>query len=238
MCQYLSFVESIGSKISRRYQSAAYTGAKAAQPSSCSQCELHRAQRPAFTLRQVRALVRGRDQAALEAIPQSVAVVRGDIGSYDDCLRAMQVRCPDQCPHQPCIRVHAVPQLSHTHATPCERSAGETAESSRFPDMSGGNALLRGALLALQGCDKIISCVSARSDLTVDLKRVEEQGIQNLARAYMVRVLNWCHDSVSKAAMAAATVRGPGALRLVGACCRSTGDIPLSTWAQAVSTQH
>ena len=43
-------------------------------------------------------------------------------------------------------------------------------------------------LLASQGCDKIISCVSARSDLTVDLKRVEEQGIQNLARAYMVRV--------------------------------------------------
>jgi hypothetical protein len=40
----------------------------------------------------------------------------------------------------------------------------------------------------LQGCDKIISCVSARSDLTVDLKRVEEQGIQNLARAYMVSI--------------------------------------------------
>jgi hypothetical protein len=41
--------------------------------------------------RQVRALVRGRDQAALEAIPQSVAVVKGDIGDYDDCLKAMQV---------------------------------------------------------------------------------------------------------------------------------------------------
>lgn len=54
------------------------------------------------TLWQVRALVRGRDQAALEAIPQSVAVVRGDIGSYDDCLRAMQVLCPDRRPHQPC----------------------------------------------------------------------------------------------------------------------------------------
>lgn len=75
---------------------------------------------------QVRALVRGRDQAALEAIPQSVAVVKGDIGDYSACLEAMQ------------------------------------------------------------GCDKVISCVSARSDLTVDLRRVEEQGIQNLARAYMV----------------------------------------------------
>ncbi len=47
-------------------------------------------------------------------------------------------------------------------------------------------------LLASQGCDKIISCVSARSDLTVDLKRVEEQGIQNLARAYMVGVPSLC----------------------------------------------
>lgn len=41
-----------------------------------------------------------------------------------------------------------------------------------------------GPTLALQ----VISCVSARSDLTVDLKRVEEEGIKNLARAYMVSV--------------------------------------------------
>ena len=54
----------------------------------------------------MRALVRGRDQAALEAIPQSVAVVRGDIGSYDDCLRAMQVRLP-----------RPVPAPSATHLT-------------------------------------------------------------------------------------------------------------------------
>lgn len=35
--------------------------------------------------------MRGRDQVALEAIPQSVAVVKGDIGDYDACLQAMQV---------------------------------------------------------------------------------------------------------------------------------------------------
>jgi hypothetical protein len=52
--------------------------------------------------------------------------------------------------------------------------------------------MYRASMLALQGCDKIISCVSARSDLTVDLKRVEEQGIQNLARAYMVSIA--CED--------------------------------------------
>jgi hypothetical protein len=39
-------------------------------------------------------LVRGRDQAALEAIPQSVGVVKGDIGDYADCLKAMQVLLP------------------------------------------------------------------------------------------------------------------------------------------------
>ena len=51
----------------------------------------------------------------------------------------------------------------------------------------------------MQGCDKIISCVSARSDLMVDLKRVEEQGIQNLARAYMVRVLGFGFQPRGKA---------------------------------------
>ena len=38
---------------------------------------------------QVRALVRGRNPAALESIPQSVKVIKGDIGDYDACLAAM-----------------------------------------------------------------------------------------------------------------------------------------------------
>lgn len=130
----MSFVKSIGIIITCHHQPAAYTGGKAAQPSSCSQGELRRPQSPAPTLRQVRALVRGRDQAALEAIPQSVAVVRGDIGSYDDCLRAMQVlpassklaaaSAPQRCP------CHHPAQPYTCSAFWKKGSAGETVDSS------------------------------------------------------------------------------------------------------------
>lgn len=38
---------------------------------------------------------------------------------------------------------------------------------------------------AVEGVDKIICCVGARTDLTADLSRVEENGVYNLGRAYL-----------------------------------------------------
>lgn len=38
---------------------------------------------------------------------------------------------------------------------------------------------------AVQGVDKVLCCISARSDLTSDLSRVEEQGVYNLGKAMM-----------------------------------------------------
>ncbi len=75
---------------------------------------------------QVRALVRSRNEAAVEGIPRSVEVITGDLGDYASCRAAME------------------------------------------------------------GADKVICCASARSNITADLVRVEEQGIANLSKAFQV----------------------------------------------------
>ena len=77
----------------------------------------------------VRALVRQRDGAAADAIPQSVELVVGDVGDYRSCRAAMN------------------------------------------------------------GVDKVICASAARTTITADLLRVEEQGVANLTRAFMVRPL-------------------------------------------------
>jgi hypothetical protein len=89
----------------------------------------------------VRALVRGRDQAALEAIPQSVAVVRGDIGSYEDCLRAMQVLSPDPRPLN-----HAPEFMSSPSPAMHQSSSCHLAKPSTYCNFDSGRLLwqLRG----------------------------------------------------------------------------------------------
>ncbi len=41
----------------------------------------------------------------------------------------------------------------------------------------------------LQGCNKVVYLAGARSTATSDLYRVEQQGVQNLTQALLVRVL-------------------------------------------------
>ena len=39
---------------------------------------------------------------------------------------------------------------------------------------------------AVEGCNKIIYCATARSSITVDLNRVDYQGVYNLSKAFQV----------------------------------------------------
>lgn len=39
---------------------------------------------------------------------------------------------------------------------------------------------------AIEGCNKIIYCATARSTVTGDLNRVDHQGVYNVAKAYQV----------------------------------------------------
>lgn len=39
---------------------------------------------------------------------------------------------------------------------------------------------------AVQGCNKIIYCATARSSITADLFRVDHQGVYNLSKAFQV----------------------------------------------------
>ncbi len=141
--------------------------------------------------------MRGRDQAALEAIPQSVQIVKGDIGDYDACMKAM--RGCDKVGHWRWHRTTEVresnPQFIRLGTRRQMRRAGQTCTciwrcmdfvSNTRRSLPSSPCYVPRAYphYALQ----VISCVSARSDLTVDLKRVEEEGIKNLARAYMVSV--------------------------------------------------
>lgn len=47
----------------------------------------------------------------------------------------------------------------------------------------GDPATLR---VAVEGCSKIIYCATARSSITVDLNRVDYQGVYNLSKAFQV----------------------------------------------------
>ena len=47
----------------------------------------------------------------------------------------------------------------------------------------GDPAALRSAV---EGCNKIIYCATARSSITVDLNRVDHQGVYNLSKAFQV----------------------------------------------------
>ncbi|KAJ9568478.1 hypothetical protein OSB04_004444 [Centaurea solstitialis] len=52
----------------------------------------------------------------------------------------------------------------------------------------GDPATLR---LAVEGCNKIIYCATARSSITVDLNRVDHQGVYNLSKAFQVLFLSF-----------------------------------------------
>lgn len=43
---------------------------------------------------------------------------------------------------------------------------------------------------AVEGCNKIICCATARSDITGDLLRVDHKGVYNLSKTFQVSVLH------------------------------------------------
>lgn len=43
---------------------------------------------------------------------------------------------------------------------------------------------------AVEGCNKIIYCATARSSITGDLNRVDNQGVYNVAKAFQVSCLS------------------------------------------------
>lgn len=46
---------------------------------------------------------------------------------------------------------------------------------------------------AVEGCNKIIFCATARSTISGDLTRVSHQGVYNLSKAFQVRIYNYPH---------------------------------------------
>ncbi|KAK9843775.1 hypothetical protein WJX81_005781 [Elliptochloris bilobata] len=58
-------------------------------------------------------------------------------------------------------------------------------------------------LRAVQGVDKVVFCAAARTPLTVDVRRVEELGVANLASALQ----NWKHVQAQKAGMVQRTAK-------------------------------
>lgn len=132
----------------------------------------------------VRALVRQRDagvaargggDAEADAIPQSAELVFGDIANYAACRAA--VEGVDKVGAL-CARAGAVQRKLGNPRHGLRPAAGALSQLCTTCLWPGSHRCTCAYL-------QVICCSGARSTLTADLARVEEQGVTNLARAFL-----------------------------------------------------
>jgi NAD(P)-dependent dehydrogenase (short-subunit alcohol dehydrogenase family) len=138
----------------------------------------------------VRALVRQRDTGAAargsgdaeaDAIPQSAELVFGDIADYGACRNAVEG----------VDKVGGLLLAGQNHARG-SRGLARLGTGATGAGPPAGTSLRRRTTRLWPGSHRcrcarpqVICCSGARSTLAADLSRVEEQGVTNLARAFL-----------------------------------------------------